>query len=116
MMHFDALKIYTHMENIVRKGAVDCNKQFLLFSQCFLPNMALLFHFKCTFKCHLQSISIWTILKFCRLVMGLKKRYLLCRILVDWSNMLSLYQTTKFWTQPEKGICKWQNKCSSNEC
>ena len=25
------------MENIVRKGEIVCNKQFLLFSQCFLP-------------------------------------------------------------------------------
>ena len=25
------------LENIVRKGAIACNKQFLLFSQCFLP-------------------------------------------------------------------------------
>ena len=32
--------------------------------------MALGFHFKCTQKCHLQFISIWTNLKYCRLVMG----------------------------------------------
>ena len=35
-------------ENIVRKGEIACYKQFLLFSQCFLPYMALIFHFKCT--------------------------------------------------------------------
>ena len=50
MMHFDALKIYSCVENIVRKGEIACNKQFLLFSQCFLPYMALVFHFKCTFN------------------------------------------------------------------
>ena len=52
------------MENIVRKGEIACNKQFLLFSQCFLPYMALIFHFKYTLKCRLQFVSIWTSLKF----------------------------------------------------
>ena len=30
----------------MRKGEIACNKQFLLFSQCFQPYMALIFHFK----------------------------------------------------------------------
>ena len=68
-MHFDALR-YMSMENIVRKGEIACNKHFLLFSQCFLPYMALIFHFKCTYKCRWRFVSIWTSLKFCRLVMG----------------------------------------------
>ena len=34
----------------MRKGEIACNKQFLLFSQCFLPYMVLIFHFKCTLK------------------------------------------------------------------
>ena len=38
------------MENIVRKGEIDCNKQFLLFSQRFLPYSALTFYFDCTLK------------------------------------------------------------------
>ena len=38
------------MESIVRKGEIACNKQFLLFSQCFLLYMALIFHCKCIFK------------------------------------------------------------------
>ena len=63
-------KNYIAVENIVRKGEIACNKQFLLFSQCFPPYMALVFHFKCTFKCRLQFVSTWTSLKFCRLVMG----------------------------------------------
>ena len=55
------------MENIVRKKKeIACNKKFLLFSQCFLPYMVLNFHL----KCRLQFASIWTSLKFCRLVMG----------------------------------------------
>ena len=58
------------VENIMRKGEIACNKQFLLFSQCFLLYMALNFHFECTLKCRLQFVSIWTSLKFCRLVMG----------------------------------------------
>ena len=34
----------------MRKGEIACNKQFLLFSQCFLPYMAVIFHFKCALK------------------------------------------------------------------
>ena len=62
------------MENIVRKGEIVCNKQFLLFSQCFLSYTVLIFNFKCTLKCRLHFVSIWTSLKFwtsikfCRLV------------------------------------------------
>ena len=52
----------------MRKGEIACDKQFLLFSPCFLPNTALIFHFKCTSKCSLQFVSIWTSLKFCCLV------------------------------------------------
>ena len=37
-------------KNIVRKVEITCHKQFLLFSQCFLPYMGLILHFKCTFK------------------------------------------------------------------
>ena len=36
---------YTSVENIERKGEIAFDKQFLLFSQCFLPYMALIFHF-----------------------------------------------------------------------
>ena len=38
------------MENIVRKGEIACKKQFLLFLQCFVPYMTLIFHFKMLFK------------------------------------------------------------------
>ena len=60
---------YIVVENIVRKGEIACKKQFLFLSQCFLPNMAPIFHFKCILKCRLPFVSIWTSLKFCRLVM-----------------------------------------------
>ena len=60
---------YTAVENSVRKGEIACNKQFLLFLQCFLPYGALIFHLKCTLKC-LQFVSILTSLKFCHMVMG----------------------------------------------
>ena len=69
LLHFDALKICS-CGNIVRKGEIACNKQFLLLSQCFLPYMVLMFRFKCTFKCRLQFVPIWTSLRFCRLVIG----------------------------------------------
>ena len=65
------------MENIVRKGEIACNKQFLLFSQHFQSYTALIFNSKCTLKCRLQFVSIQTSLKCCRLVMGYetKERY-----------------------------------------
>ena len=56
------------MENIVRKGEIACNKQFLLSSQCFPPCVALVFHFEYTLKCRLQFVSIWTSLIFYHLV------------------------------------------------
>ena len=52
------------VENIVRKGGIACNKHFLLFSQYFLLYMIHIFHFKCTLKCCLQFVSIWTSLNF----------------------------------------------------
>ena len=41
---------YIAVENIARKGEIACNK--------------------CTWKCRLQFVSIWSSLKFCRLVRG----------------------------------------------
>ena len=49
---------YKAVENIVRKGEIACNKQFLLFSRCFLPYMTLIFHFKRNLKCRLHFVSI----------------------------------------------------------
>ena len=42
----------------MRKGKIACNKQFLLFSKCFLPYMALIYHFKCILKCRLQIFNL----------------------------------------------------------
>ena len=68
----------TALENIVRKGEIACKKQFLLFSQCFPSYMALIFHFKCTWNCCLQFVTIWTSLKFlCCLVMGWLMKFIL---------------------------------------
>ena len=50
MPHFDALKIYTPVENIVRKGEIACNKQFLLFSQYVLQRYGTYFSFEMHFK------------------------------------------------------------------
>ena len=66
MPHLDLLMICTCGKHCEKRR----NMQFFLFSQCFLPYMALIFHSKCTLKCRLQLVSIWTSLKFCRLVMG----------------------------------------------
>ena len=53
------------VENIVRKGEIACNEQFILFSQGLSPYMALSFNFKFTLKC-LQFVWFWTSLKICR--------------------------------------------------
>ena len=37
--------------------------------------MVLIFHFKCSLKCHLQFVAIWTSLKVCHLV-GLNDKIL----------------------------------------
>ena len=44
MPHFDVLETYSCRKHCQKK-TIACNKQFLLFSQCFLPYMALIFHF-----------------------------------------------------------------------
>ena len=49
MSHFNALTIYS-CEKHCEKRRNCCNKQFLLFSQCFLPFMALIFRLKYTLK------------------------------------------------------------------
>ena len=48
------------MENILRKGEIASNKQFLLSSHCILSYAPLIFLFKCTLKCCLQLVSNWT--------------------------------------------------------
>ena len=62
------LKIYSFGKHC-EKGEIACIKQFLLFSQCFLPYMVLILYFKCTLKCCLQFVLTWIGLKFYRLVM-----------------------------------------------
>ena len=83
ILHFDALKIYSCGRH--------CNKQFLLFSQCFLPYMVLIFHIKCTLKCCLQFVLIWTSLKF-----------------LSSGNGLTHYQTTNFRLFQTKKVCRRQ--------
>ena len=70
---------YIAVENIVRKGEIACNKQISPFITMFsilydtyvlYLIFLLIFHSKCTLKCCLQVVSIWTSLKFCCLVMG----------------------------------------------
>ena len=76
MPHFDALKIYSCRKHCEKRKTA-CNKQFLLFSQCFLPMWYLFSVLKCSLKCRLQFVSIWTSLKFYRLVMGKLKNVMM---------------------------------------
>ena len=56
--------------NIVRKGEIACNKQFLLFSQCFLPYVFYYITDRISHVrmiCRLQMLWIWLSPKFCHL-------------------------------------------------
>ena len=48
----------------LRKGEIACNKQFLLFPQCFLPVLRPFCHFHQFWNCGLQTLSVWVSLKF----------------------------------------------------
>ena len=50
----------------MRKGETACNEQFLLFSQCFMPYLAPIFHLKCIIKCRLQKFCSLVSLRECR--------------------------------------------------
>ena len=65
-------------ENIVGKGENAGYQHFLLFPQCFLPNQLHKSSFELRLKRHLQLLSNWTGLKFCRLVKShqLFKKYI----------------------------------------
>ena len=66
--HFDALKIYSCGKHCEKRR--NCLLQAISsFLTMFSTVYTLIFHFKCTLKCRLQFISIWSSLKFCRLVM-----------------------------------------------
>ena len=65
---FDTLKIYSCGKHC-KKKKIACNKQFLLFSQCFLH---LFFFLKAlqNLVCCNFFFPIWTSLQLCRLVIG----------------------------------------------
>ena len=67
--HFDPLKIYSCGKHFEKRR--NCLKQAISpFLTMFSTFYDTIFHFKCTLKCCLQFVSIWTTLKFCHLVMG----------------------------------------------
>ena len=47
---------YKSFENTVGKGEIACNKQFLLFLKCFLPDWKAFCHFQQISNCHLQTL------------------------------------------------------------
>ena len=86
----------------MRKGEIACNKQFLIFSQCFLPYMALIFHFKCTLKCHVQ---ICLNLDQCKILSsgnGSNFSRENFRLVQVESTCLTLYHTIPTFNDPEK--------------
>ena len=56
------------LENSVGKGENAGNQHFLLFPQCFLLFPKQISIFDSHLFCCLQVVSVWTSLKFCRLV------------------------------------------------
>ena len=66
--HFDPLKMFSSRKHCKKRK--NCLFQAI---SCFLTVLSIqygTFHFKCTLKCCLQFVSVWTSLKYCRLVMG----------------------------------------------
>ena len=55
-------------ENTIGKGENAGNQHFLLFPQCFLPFPEQISIFQSPLFCRLEMLSIWTGLKFCRVV------------------------------------------------
>ena len=55
---------YESFENTVGKGEIACNKQFLLFPQCFLSFWKTFCHFHQIQNCRLQTLSVWMSLNF----------------------------------------------------
>ena len=98
------------VENIVRKGAITCNNQFLLFSQSFLHYMVLIFHFKCTLKCRLQYSFNLDQCKILSSGNGLNNVFQTCPHKTDsQSNALEpVYQTTNFILFQTERVCRRQ--------
>ena len=55
---------YKSFEITVGKGEIARHEQFLLFPQCFLPSWRPLCIFHYIKDCRLQTLSVWTSLKF----------------------------------------------------
>ena len=55
---------YKSFENTVGKGEIACNEKFLLFLQCFLSVWITFCHFQQVQNCHLQTLSVYKLLKF----------------------------------------------------
>ena len=84
-------------ENIVGKGENAGNQHFLLFPQCFIPFPKQVSSFS-NLLCRLQMFGIWTSIKIFGLVKSLLVKKLSDQVTV---HKLTLYQTTKFWTEPD---------------
>ena len=70
MQHFHTLKTYSCGKHREKKEKLLVTSNFCFSHIVFFPIWHLFFHFKCTLKCLLQFVSIWTSLNFCCLVMG----------------------------------------------
>ena len=66
------ISVFDRIENIVGKGEIALPSQFFQKASFVDASKCVIVweRFKCTLKCHLQFVSVWTSLKFCGLLMG----------------------------------------------
>ena len=83
---------YKSFENIVGKGEIAHIKQFLFFPQCFLTFWITFSHVYQISNCHLQTLSVWKILKFVVWERVNLRQLTLSRLVHRITALLSLYQ------------------------
>ena len=94
-VHLTLFQQYKSFENTVVKGEISCNKQFLLFPQCFLSFWRSFCHFHQIQNCCVQTLSVWKSLK--------------C---VLWERVNSL-PNDSFRLVQNESTCREQNRCGS---
>ena len=84
---------FQSFENLVGKGEIACNGQFLLFPQCFIPVWRTVCHFHQIWNCCLQTLSVWKSLKF---VVWDRVKFVQDRMVSNMSSF-TLFVTFKYW-------------------
>ena len=121
------LHSFQHFVNPLPYNTAICSKQFLLFSQCFLPFIVLIFHFQCTLKCCLQFFFfnlnqseilsfgnglklLFNFLFWCSVIMYLLSLYVPFLFGTLYQNILFL---TMNWKTALKTLCEQEMRVNS---